>query len=54
LGALASIAGLPQVSLPLAETDGCPFGVSLIGPRGSDRALLAAAVQQATNREGPS
>ena len=44
LSALASLAGLPQVSLPLAEADGCPFGVSLIGPRGADRALLAAAV----------
>lgn len=44
LGALASIAGLPQVTLPMAEVQGCPFGVSLIGPRGSDRALLAAAV----------
>jgi amidase len=43
LGALAGLLGLPQVSLPLAEVDGCPFGISLIGPRGSDRALLAAA-----------
>jgi len=43
LGALASLAGLPQVSLPLAEVEGCPFGVSLIGPRGADRALLAVA-----------
>ncbi len=43
LGALASLAGLPQVTLPIAEVDGCPFGLSLIGPRGSDRALLAAA-----------
>jgi amidase len=43
LGALASLTGLPQVTLPLAEVEGCPFGVSLIGPRGSDRALLAAA-----------
>lgn len=33
--------GLPQVSLPLAELDGCPLGLSLIGPRGSDRALVA-------------
>ncbi|HXJ22318.1 MAG TPA: amidase [Polyangia bacterium] len=42
LSALASLCGLPQVSLPDAEVDGCPFGISLIGPRGSDRALLAA------------
>jgi amidase len=44
LGALASLAGLPQVSLPLAEVDGCPLGVSLVARRGADRALLAAAV----------
>jgi amidase len=41
--ALLSIAGLarlPQVSLPLGTTDGCPLGLSLIAPRGKDRALL--------------
>jgi amidase len=43
LGALASLTGRPQISLPLATVDGCPFGVSLIGPRGSDRALLTVA-----------
>jgi amidase len=53
LAAPASLAGLPQVSLPLAEADDCPFGVSLVGPRGADRALLTSAVQQSTNREGP-
>ncbi len=38
--------GLPQVSLPLAGLDDCPLGISLLGPRGSDRALveLAAAI----------
>lgn len=30
----------PQVSLPLATVDGCPVGLSLLGPRGSDEALL--------------
>jgi amidase len=43
LSALASLCGLPQVTLPDAQVGGCPFGISLIGPRGSDRALLAAA-----------
>ena len=41
--ALLSIAGLarlPQISLPLGTLDGCPIGLSLIGPRGSDRSLL--------------
>jgi len=42
LGALASLTGLPQVSVPGADVDGCPFGISLVGPPGADRALLAA------------
>ncbi len=36
----AGLAGLPQISLPLAEHLGCPFGVSLIAPPGRDRALI--------------
>lgn len=39
---VAGLARLPQVSLPLASFDGCPLGVSLIGPRGSDTRLLKA------------
>jgi amidase len=41
--ALLSIAGLarlPQINLPVGTLDGCPIGLSLIGPRGSDRGLL--------------
>jgi len=37
---ISGLSGLPQVSLPLAVLDGCPLGFSLIGPRGSDRALV--------------
>jgi amidase len=37
----AGLAGLPQLSLPLAGRDGAPMGLSLLGPRGSDRALVA-------------
>ncbi len=37
---ISGLSGLPQVSLPLAKFDGCPLGLSLIGPRGSDRALV--------------
>ncbi len=41
---IAGLSGLPQISMPLAELDGCPLGLSLIGPPGSDRALLALAL----------
>ena len=41
---ISGLSGLPQVSLPLATFDGCPLGLSLIGPRGSDRALVDLAV----------
>ena len=33
-----------QVSLPLAQVEGCPMGLGIIGPRGSDEALLDLAV----------
>jgi amidase len=38
---VAGLAGLPQVSLPLASYESCPLGISLIGPRHSDHQLLA-------------
>ncbi len=38
---ISGLSGRPQVSLPLARRDGAPLGLSLLGPRGSDRALLA-------------
>ena len=38
---IAGLAGLPQVSLPLASLDGLPLGLSLVGPWGTDRQLLA-------------
>lgn len=40
---IAGLGGLPQISLPLAELDGCPLGLSIVGRRGSDRMLLALA-----------
>eukprot|EP00884_Botryococcus_braunii_P020532 jgi/Botrbrau1/7162/Bobra.0143s0032.3 len=40
LTSIAGLAGLPQVSLPLAHVRGCPVGLSLVGPQGSDEALL--------------
>ena len=41
LTSIAGLAGLPQVTLPLARLDGCPLGLSLIAARGRDVALLA-------------
>jgi amidase len=37
---IASLGGLPQVSLPLARLDAGPVGLSLIAPRGRDGLLL--------------
>lgn len=42
---IAGLAGLPQVSLPTCSPDGVPLGISLLGPAGSDRALVALAVR---------
>jgi amidase len=38
---IASLAGLPQVTVPIAHANGCAIGLSLVGPRDADRALLA-------------
>jgi amidase len=40
---IAGLAGLPQLSLPLATRLGAPLGLSLVGPPGSDRGLVALA-----------
>ena len=40
LSCIAGLAGLPQVSVPFTTHDGLPVGLSLIGPKGSDIALL--------------
>ena len=37
---LSGLTGCPQLTLPLATVHDAPFGVSLMGPKGSDRALL--------------
>jgi Asp-tRNA(Asn)/Glu-tRNA(Gln) amidotransferase A subunit family amidase len=34
-----------QVTLPIANVDGCPVGLSFIGPRDSDEALLSMAAE---------
>jgi amidase len=37
---MAGLARLPQISLPLGTFDGCPLGLSIIGPRDSDQGIL--------------
>jgi len=41
---IAGLAGLPQVTLPWTQVDGAPVGLSLIGARGDDERVLAAAL----------
>ncbi len=42
---IAGLAGLPQISMPVATVDGSPLGLSLIAPAGRDRALIGLARQ---------
>ncbi len=49
-GALAltcasGLSGCPQISVPMASLDGASLGLSLLAPRGRDRALIALARQ---------
>jgi amidase len=41
---VAGLAGLPQVTWPAGMLNGAPWGVSLIGPRGSDLSLVRLAM----------
>ena len=43
LTCIAGTTGGPQISLPLAEVEGLPVGLSLLGARGSDEMLIALA-----------
>jgi amidase len=45
LTCIAGLARLPQVNIPAGRVNGCPVGLSLIGPPGSDLALLSLAAQ---------
>ena len=40
---ISGLAGLPQLSLPMASIDDLPLGLSIIGRRGSDAMLLSIA-----------
>lgn len=43
LTSIAGLCGLPQVTVPVASLDDGPVGLGIVGPRGSDEALLALA-----------
>ena len=47
---IAGLTGLPQITLPMATTGWLPLGLSLIGTRNSDRALIALARRILSNR----
>lgn len=38
---LSGLSGFPQITLPIGTVDGAPFGLSLLGPAGSDLQLIA-------------
>jgi amidase len=37
---LAGLSGCPQITLPVGSVHGAPFGLSIVGPPGSDMALI--------------
>jgi amidase len=50
---IAGLGGLPQVTLPMAELDGLPLGLSLVGARGADLSLLALTRSLGAAASGP-
>ena len=48
----AGLAGLPQITLPVAQQGGCPLGLSLIGPGNGDAMLLGFAAHFTRELEG--
>ncbi|MGA2314455.1 MAG: amidase [Xanthobacteraceae bacterium] len=50
LTCIAGLLGLPQLSMPLAELDGLPLGLSILAEAGADKMLLGLALAEATAR----
>ncbi len=48
---ISGLASLPQITLPLVAHDGAQIGLSLVGPRGSDRSLVDLAERVMQNFE---
>ncbi len=44
MSCIGGLSGLPQVSMPFTAPDGTPIGISLLGPAGSDLALIRLAI----------
>lgn len=42
---LSGLSGFPQITLPLGKVDSAPFGLSLLGPKNSDRQLMTLAAR---------
>jgi amidase len=49
---VSGLGGLPQISLPLAELDGLPLGLSIVARRGADLMLLGLARCLMAGRDG--
>jgi len=49
LTTIAGLTGRPALSMPLMRVPGGPVGISLVGPRGSDLALIRMAISWARN-----
>ncbi|PAP97269.1 amidase [Mesorhizobium wenxiniae] len=49
---LSGLSGFPQITLPLGQVAGAPFGLSLLGPENSDRQLLALAARILSAHQG--
>ncbi|MER8698851.1 amidase [Mesorhizobium sp. M1273] len=49
---LSGLSGFPQITLPLGKTGGAPFGLSLLGPKNSDRQLIALAARILSAHQG--
>ena len=43
LTSIAPLLGTPQIQIPMPNTDGVPRGITVMGARGSDAALLGLA-----------
>ena len=50
LAAHGGLCGFPQVTIPGAEVDGAPVGLSVLGARGTDAALGALASAMEASR----